>query len=279
MITSFGDFAVVAGSMRAFREPGIEFPGLLGLPVWDGNQEIFEVNPDGLGLFSDEDVPVGASVSATGPLAFRFGDYQIWPTALSVSGTITPDPVRERGHGEVIIGSLNMERLFSSDSDFADRLITFSRLIRQVLCAPDILAVQEVGDLATLTSLATKIGIDDPTITYTAFLEEGNDVGGIDVGFLVRGTVKNIVITQLGKTETFIDPTDFSVDIIHDRPPLLLDHMLTSEALAPIVIGVPGDYHRAGRQGKDREGGLFQRGDLCGGDRCEEGRHVRAAWQ
>ncbi|MFB3132774.1 MAG: T9SS type A sorting domain-containing protein, partial [Rhodothermales bacterium] len=145
------------------------------------------------------------------------------PTTLSVSGTITPDPVRERGHGEVTIGTQNMEHLFSSDGDFADRLIKLSKLVREVLGAPDILAVQEVGDLATLTSLATKIGIDDPTITYTAFLEEGNDVGGIDVGFLVRGTVKNIVITQLGKTETFIDPTDSSVDILHDRPPLLLE--------------------------------------------------------
>ena len=119
----FGDFAVVAGPMRAFREPGIEFPGLPSLPVWDGNQEVFEVRAGGLGpAIATPDVPVGATVSATGPLAFRFGDYQIWPTALSVSGTITPDPVRERGHGEVIVGSLNMERFFSSDGDFAARL-------------------------------------------------------------------------------------------------------------------------------------------------------------
>ncbi|MCH8992953.1 MAG: lamin tail domain-containing protein, partial [Acidobacteria bacterium] len=118
----FGDFAVVAGPMRAFREPGIEFPGLPSLPVWDGNQEVFEVRAGGLGpAIATPDVPVGATVSATGPLAFRFGDYQIWPTALSVSGTITPDPVRERGHGEVIVGSLNMERFFSSDGDFAAR--------------------------------------------------------------------------------------------------------------------------------------------------------------
>src|SRR4030095_3527851 len=39
-----GDFAVVAGSRRAFREPGIEFPGLPGLPIWDGHPEIVEID-------------------------------------------------------------------------------------------------------------------------------------------------------------------------------------------------------------------------------------------
>ncbi|MFV2073009.1 MAG: lamin tail domain-containing protein, partial [Thermoanaerobaculales bacterium] len=46
----FGDIAVVARTVRSFREPGIEFPGLPGLAVWDGNPEIFELDPDALGL-------------------------------------------------------------------------------------------------------------------------------------------------------------------------------------------------------------------------------------
>ncbi|MCI5084187.1 MAG: hypothetical protein MRY78_20975, partial [Saprospiraceae bacterium] len=33
---------------RPFREPGIQFPGMSGTPVWDGNPELFWIDPDGL---------------------------------------------------------------------------------------------------------------------------------------------------------------------------------------------------------------------------------------
>ncbi len=56
---------------------------------------------------------------------------------------------------------------------------------------PDILGVQEVENLATLQALAARLNQDavtagDPNPDYQAYLDEGNDVGGIDVGFLVR---------------------------------------------------------------------------------------------
>ena len=60
-------------------------------------------------------------------------------------------------------------------------------------------------------------------VVYTAYLIEGNDIGGIDVGFLVRDNVQVDAVTQLAADETFVDPTDGSVDILHDRPPLLLE--------------------------------------------------------
>ena len=55
-------------------------------------------------------------------------------------------------------------------------------------------------------------------MVYTASLVEGNDVGGIDVGFVVRSTATVNSGAQRGKTETF------SCDgaLLHDRPPLLL---------------------------------------------------------
>jgi len=75
-----------------------------------------------------------------------------------------------------------------------------------------------------LNDLANKIHADDPTITYSAYLEEGNDVGGIDIGFLVRSDrVQVDSVTQLGKHETYIDPVGGSPAILHDRPPLLLE--------------------------------------------------------
>ena len=44
----FGDAAVVAKPERPFREPGIRYPGLAGLPVFDGNPETFWIAPGGL---------------------------------------------------------------------------------------------------------------------------------------------------------------------------------------------------------------------------------------
>ena len=63
----------------------------------------------------------------------------------------------------------------------------------------------------------------DADVAYTPFLIEGNDVGGIDVGFLVRETVAVDAITQLRLTETFVNPLTGEDNILHDRPPLLLE--------------------------------------------------------
>ena len=38
-------------------------------------------------------------------------------------------------------------------------------------------------------TLAARILADDATLVYTGYLLEGNDIGGIDTGFLVRDTV------------------------------------------------------------------------------------------
>jgi predicted extracellular nuclease len=63
------------------------------------------------------------------------------------------------------------------------------------------------------------IASDDPAVIYAAYLVEGNDVGGIDTGYLVRDTVNVLAVTQLAAGEIL------SVDgsLLHDRPPLQLD--------------------------------------------------------
>jgi predicted extracellular nuclease len=57
---------------------------------------------------------------------------------------------------------------------------------------------------------------------YTAYLEEGNDARGIDVGFLVKDTVQIQKVTQYGKTATAPEGLDCSdvPDGLFDRPPL-----------------------------------------------------------
>ena len=76
---------------------------------------------------------------------------------------------------------------------YSNRLAKASRVIRDMMQMPDIIGVQEVEKLAVLQDIAARVNSDavaaggtDPP--YAAYLEEGNDVGGIDVGFLVRAT-------------------------------------------------------------------------------------------
>lgn len=232
---------VTAYGQRAFREPGIEFPGLPGLPVWDGNPEVFELDPDKLGL-PNALIRAGSTFSAAGVLGFEFGDYELWPTTYTVTEPVLPRPVRERGALEYTVGSLNLFRLFddvddpgteddgqvASAAEYASRLGKFSLYVRDVLRSPDVLAVQEVESLSVLQDLAAEIVADDPAVVYSAYLVEGNDVGGIDVGFLVRQRVTVDAVTQLAAGETL------SVDgsPLHDRPPLLLEGSVDVDGVA-----------------------------------------------
>jgi predicted extracellular nuclease len=227
----FGDAAVVARSERSLREPGIEYPGVAGLPMWDGNPEVFEINPDGLAGQPDLLLFSGQELFAEGVLSFSYGDYQLLPSNITLGPA--PEvlrPVRERATGELTVASQNLLRLLGDDTDLTARLSKLSWQIREVLRAPDILALQEVDTVTTLDALAAQIGNDDPTLGYTAYLLEGNDPGGIDVGFLVRDTVVVSSLSQLGLSETF--DFDGHTYTTFDRPPLLL----TAEYVGPAGV-------------------------------------------
>jgi hypothetical protein len=234
----------VAGPDRPFREPGIEFPGEPGLPVWDGNPEKFELDPDRLGL-PNQILTGGSSFDAEGVLGFEFNGYELWPYSLTVYPAPLPVPVSARQAGEFTVGSLNLFRLFDdiddpginetvvSAAEYQRRLDKFSLYIRDVMGSPDVLAVEEAEKLGVLEDLADVIAADDPAVVYTAYLVEGNDVGGIDTGYLVRDTVDVLAVTQLAAAETL------SVDgsLLHDRPPLLLEAEYTGGAGSfPITV-------------------------------------------
>jgi len=235
---------VVAGPDRPFREPGIAYPGLPGLPVWDGNPEVFELDPDRLGL-PNQVLTGGSSFSAEGVLGYEFGGYELWPTALSVDPAPLPVPVSPRLTGERTVGSLNLFRLFDdvddpggetvvSTAEYQRRLHKLALYIHDVMDAPDVLAVEEAEKLGVLQDLAAAIAAIDPGAVYTAYLVEGNDIGGIDTGFLVRDTVHVLGVTQLAAGETL------SVDgsPLHDRPPLLLEAELTGGAGASGIFPI-----------------------------------------
>ena len=245
---------ITAAPDRTFREIGIEYPGLPDLPVWDGNPEVFELDPDKLGL-PNQIIPAGSSFSASGVVGFEFGGYEFWPTELTVTAAVIPQGVRARQRVEFTIGSLNMFRFFDDVDDPADtsvpgrtrddavistaeygrRRAKFADYILNVLDAPDILAVQEVEKLGVLETLAGDITDIEPSVVYSAYLVEGNDIGTIDVGFLVRDTVAVDAITQLGKDEILI----FDNSLLNDRPPLLLEGRSVNEgADYPITVMV-----------------------------------------
>ncbi|MCK5878773.1 MAG: lamin tail domain-containing protein, partial [Holophagae bacterium] len=235
---SYGNVLVTAASTRSFREPGIEYPGLPALPVWDGNPEIFEMDPDALGL-PDQLFHGGTPFSATGVISYSYGEYQLQPTALTSTPSPYPVPVRDRQVGEFTVATQNMYRLFNNQDDghtaygepiltiqeYANRLAKASRLIREVLKSPDILGVQEVETIGVLLDLAAQIHADDPSVNYTAYLTEGNDIGGIDIGILVRDEIQVNSVIQVEPAVTF----DYNTVTytLHDRPPLLLDGVYT----------------------------------------------------
>ncbi|MCH9647374.1 MAG: thrombospondin type 3 repeat-containing protein [Deltaproteobacteria bacterium] len=227
-------FASAAG--RCLREPGIEFPGLPGLPLWDSNPEQFEVDADKLipgnaGLL----ITAGSTFDASGPLGYEFSGYEIFPTSLAITPRPLPEPVRSRAAGEMTVGSLNMFRFFDDIDDPADpagrddtvvsmaeylrRKAKFALYILDVLDAPDILGVQEAEKIEVLQQLAADITAIDPSVVYTAHLVEGNDIGTIDVGFLTRANVAVDSVTQLGAAEILT----FDGSLLNDRPLLLLE--------------------------------------------------------
>src|SRR3546814_6709117 len=147
---------------------------------------------------------------------YTFRRYTIYPeTSVQVdcSAVALPAPALEPGDDDVAIASFNMERFFDDTNDpavgepvltplaYQTRLDKASMAIRDYLHAPDILAVQEMENLTVLQDLAARIGEDaiaagPPDPQSAAYRAEGNDVGGLDVGYLVSDAVRNGVVAR-----------------------------------------------------------------------------------
>lgn len=242
----FNETMVVAASNRPFRAPG----------VGGGNHpEIFDVDPTELGGVAPQIIG-GATVDlAEGAMAFDFGDYSIWTTTLQYTNPAYPRGARARNAGELTVGAQNMLRLFDDVDDpflgepvtspavYAARLAKISDHVRNNLGAPDVLAVSEVENLSTLQDLADRINLE-AGLNYTAYLAEGNDIGGIDVGFLLRDTVTFDSVAQLGANDTWIDPDTNAPALLNDRPPLLLRGSYNNNG-APFPIAAIAVHQRS----------------------------------
>jgi uncharacterized protein len=255
----FDEFGVTLdGSGRAFREPGIEIddtPQLagLGLPEWDLNPQLLEIDPAEMGL-PVEQIALGSRATAKGGLSYSYLDYQLWPSEIEVFPVeYEARPVRERQEGEFIIATQNVENLFDiiddpdrDDSVFDDyvprdegeyqiRIAKASQHIRIILGAPDILAIQEIENQNVVNNLVEQIQADDPSLQYTGCIFEGHDGRGIDNAYLVRTDRVNLVDCQQmpGAYEARArDGGD-----LYGRPPLVLEaELITADGVFPITL-------------------------------------------
>jgi hypothetical protein len=260
-------YAYVDGLPRPYRGKGLLYgtvvdnpPPGYDPPIWDGVPYVFGVDTGK--LLTPQAMSGGMRFTATGIMGFDFGIGLLWPTSFAITdnGPAYPQAVAPAPPGYLTIGSQNMLRFFddvanspgiddcentnpgSSDvcptpAEFAIRLAKMSLQVRQVLRAPAVLAVEEMENLPALTRIANQIHADDPTLTYTAYLAEGNDIGGIDVGFLVRSDVTVNAITQLGKNTLTNDGCGTNPPcLLNDRPPLLLDTTFGGHRFAVLAV-------------------------------------------
>ncbi|NLA68765.1 MAG: nuclease, partial [Gammaproteobacteria bacterium] len=310
--TGNGQFAVVAaGVARPLREPGIQVPDpdpsgttATDIPRWDFNPEVIAVDSDTIGA-PQANVAAGCRIvndTLTGPLDYTFRRYTVYPeTALDLEcdGFDQPRPAQLPTADHATFATYNLHRFFDAVNDpsigepvptaeaFARRLGKASLGIRAYMHSPDVIGVSEVENLAALQALADRVNADavaqggeDPG--YVALLEEGNDVGGIDVGFLVKAgdvaaglpRVDVGSVAQVGADVTWTYDGDGSVSLLNDRPPLVLDAVVNfadGRALPVTVVTV----HQRSLNDVDSEA---PRGTGTTGDRVRQKRQLQARY-
>ncbi len=261
-------YGVLPDTARPFREPGIDVAQPLPsgapccVPRFDGNPERLRIDSDGQPGAPVINAPTGTLIhNLVGPLDYGFRSYTILPDP-AMPPTVIPAPppgelFRPPLDDELTVGTINLQRFFDTEDDRTvgdpvltpegsqRRLMKASLQIRLSMHTPDIVGVQEVENLATLTALAATLNRDareagEPDPEYEAYLDEGNDPGGIDIGVLVRrARVDLLDIAQVGKAEMFRNPTTGQLELLNDRPPLVVRARLqTADVRGPLVTVV-----------------------------------------
>jgi uncharacterized repeat protein (TIGR01451 family) len=276
-------YGAVTGVARPFREAGIQAPDTVPtgtippIPRWDVNPERLRIEsltltrPIMQSLTPNSSDVIGPII---GVLDYSSRAYAILldgaATAAVTEGTLQTT-VTAPASDEVTVASFNLRRFFDTTDDpntsdtivapgaYGLRLSKASVAIRTHMGAPDIIGVQDAETLAVLQDLANAILVDGGP-AYDAYLVEGNDANGLDVGFLVKtepvdGGVPRVAVNsvlQMGAAATWLDPTNDTEALLFDHPPLVLDALVngsSADAFPIIVIGT----HLTSRTGIDSE--------------------------
>jgi uncharacterized protein len=251
-------FAVLTGTPRPFREPGLDYYDYLfmnpkeqdtlkrtypKLLLFDDNPE--RVRIESLAQPGSQAIEVATFAelkNLSGVLHYANRSYSILvdpDSKPTVTNTVNAGGMPPPKPEHFLIASMNLENFFDDVDDpgedevltpeaFSKRLRKVSGGVRLFLQIPDVIGVVEVENLATLKRLADRLNADTrgsgkPDPKYEPYLIEGNDGRGIDVGFLVKSSrVKMIEVKQLGKDEKYKNPVKNEDAFLNDRPPLLL---------------------------------------------------------
>ena len=224
------------------------------LQIFDSNPEIFRVDTNeqlqndagGNGQQNAPTLSVAAQTvlsDVTGVLHYGYGRYTLLPDAdkkITATSGVKPNPLPAATDRQFSVAGMNLENFFDDQDDpdikedvltpeaFQRRLKKVSMAVRDYLQMPDVIGAIEVENLSTLKRLAEKINADAVTAgninpKYEAYLIEGNDGRGIDVGFLVKSSrVKVVEVKQLGKSDKFKNPDTGEDEFLNDRPPLMM---------------------------------------------------------
>ncbi|MEO7658729.1 MAG: endonuclease/exonuclease/phosphatase family protein, partial [Pyrinomonadaceae bacterium] len=300
IVTSNGVFFVaLQNTPRPFREPGIDVLTVITekmpetTPYFDMNPEMLRV--DSMAQVGNKplDLPAGATIkNLTGIIDYSRKFYTLVidakdPSAVeNIKGFV---PLSPAGNREVTVGSFNVENLFDDEINsrnidketvvtkelFQNRLKKASLAIRNVLSLPDVLGIVEVENLKVLQKLADKINADvaaagQPSPKYMAYLADGNDVRGINVGFLVKSTkIKVIETKQLGKDVKLDFPAAFPNEKLFDRPPFMLRaEVIDNQSQKPLAFTTIVNHIKSYR-GID---------DVEDGNRVRNKRRLQAEW-
>ncbi len=284
-------FAVLPGVARPFREPGLAAndgvtvpAGKTNVPRFDNNPERLRVDTDALEGTTPLTLDAGAVVrQAEGVLDVDGGNAALLtgPGLVLASPGPAPRLAPAAGYDTITVAGANLLRFFDTTDDagvgdvrmspqgYAFRLAATARVVCEGMGTPDIVGVVEVETLVALQALAAAINTGsvpnpddasapllvpecDAAPAYAAYLEEGNDPGGIDVGFLVstrevaagRPRVQVRAITQVGKADRFTPPGG-SEQVLNDRPPLVLEATVHQEDGAGFDITVVANHLRS----------------------------------
>ena len=293
------------GVARPFREAGIGAMDAITLPAgknpprFDTNQERLMVRSRGQVGAQPLSVDTGAEVAGLlGVLDYFAGTWALLPdvaTPPAVTGGRLPEAVNDASYDEVTVGSFNLLRLFDevNDSNGAvtltpealdKRLAKAALAICDYLKAPDIVGAVEVENVRVLQLLSERI---DATCAarpgYVPYLQPGNDVGGINVGFLVSSRltadgvarVEVLDVAQFGKETTIANPNG-TTSLLNDRPPLRLRARVHQDAASSYPLTVIVNHLRSLNDINDTLPGSS--GWATGGERVRVKRGAQAVY-